>query len=354
MPRFESAADLVKALRKLAPTTTSHDLPYSLYLAIRRHFGTMADARRAAKLPELDLSRRWSEEIVLAELRGLHDAGERITYPALNESHPDLVGAITMYFGSIFTARRLARVPEPVPLQPRKRQRWTDDLVIAEIEELHRSGGSLAMSKVPVPLVKAGKRYFESWENAVEAAGFSYAEIRLQRVPYTEAQLVEELRALQQREPKMLWARLHELSFTAALLRTFGDFETALARAGIEGWPERRARPLLAREGVIDALRARAKAGRPTNVAAVQADDAHLWRSATLEFGEYHLAIEAAGVGREGHNRRWTHEKLLEALRQRIAKGQSTAPSAVRRDDNSLYQSARAYFGSYANAIRRI
>jgi hypothetical protein len=143
-----------------------------------------------------------------------------------------LLGAIRQYFDGIIDARRLAVVPEPARLaQVGKRQRWDEQRVVAEIEELHRSGESIAASKVPNPLLKAGKRYFGSWKAAVESAGHDYGEVRMQHEAYSKDELVQELRELAEREPEMPWSTLYLLPFTNAITRLFGSHEAALRRA---------------------------------------------------------------------------------------------------------------------------
>ena len=71
-----------------------------------------------------------------------------------------------------------------------------------------------------------------------------------------------------------------------------------------------------------------------------------------VHFGSWLVAAEAAGVNLTDHNRRWSHETLIEALRARARAGKSLRPSDVRRDDNPLYTSLRAYFGSYNAGCR--
>jgi hypothetical protein len=55
------------------------ELPYDLWLAVRRYFGSIEKAREAAKLDAPNFARRWSKEKVVAELQRLHADGVRIT-----------------------------------------------------------------------------------------------------------------------------------------------------------------------------------------------------------------------------------------------------------------------------------
>ncbi|MGE0867553.1 MAG: hypothetical protein AB7P03_03260 [Kofleriaceae bacterium] len=348
---------MLDELRALAAGSASpvlaSDLTDRLRFATLRHFGSIEAARFAAGIEGPNLARRWSKEVVIAELRRLHAEGVRITDLALKHDHGDLLGAIREYFDGLPHARRAAGLPEPPPLGG-KRQRWTEERVVAEIEELHRSGESIAASKVPNPLLKAGKRYFGSWAAAVEASGFDYDEVRLQREPYTEDELIEELRSLAKARPEMRWSELYELSFSPALVRTFGSFEAALTRARLVDWPHRERLPAMSRTEVIAAIRRREREGKATNWEAVNGEDHHLWYSGVLHFGEWRVAAEAAGVDMSEHNRSWTPDALLDALRDRDQRGLSLKPADVKRDDMALYSSVVAYFGSYLSAVERV
>ncbi len=357
-PDQSSRSKLVEELRRLdAGSQTpvgATDLPYSLWFALRSEFGSLEAAREAARVRAPDLSRRWSKEEVVAALRRLHADGVRITELGMKDDHGDVLGAVQKYFGSIVLARRAARVPEPAPIGGGKRQRWDEQRVILEIEELQRNGESIAASKVPNPLLKAGKRYFGSWKAAVEAAGVAYDDVRLAREAYTEQTVLAELRALSKQRPQMTMGELYACGFTPAVYRFFGGFEQALERARLVDWPERARSPAMSREEVIAAIRRREREGKATNQGAVSRDDHHLWYSGAVHFGEWRLAAEAAGVDLAEHNRSWTPESIIAALREREWAGLSIRSSDVKREDSRLYGSAIAYFGSYALALERV
>jgi hypothetical protein len=288
---------------------------------------------------------------VIREIRRLHRAGARITDLGLRD-HRDLLSAIRAYVGSIVEARRAAGVPEPE--RPyKKRQRWDERRVIAELEELDRSGSSLAASKVPTALLKAGTRYFGSWAKALEAAGFDVAEVRLVREAYSEREVLAMLRDLAAREPSMRLGELYEQGFMPAVMRLFGSLDHALARARLVDWPLRERRSAMSRDEVLASIRKRERDGVATNWEAVHQDDYHLWYSGILHFGEWRRAAERAGVSLDEHNRKWTRETLLAALRERKRRGRSMRATDVKDDDGGLYASIVWHFGSYAAGYRR-
>jgi hypothetical protein len=327
------------------------DLPNGLWFALRRHFGSIDKAREAAGVAGPDLTRRWSRETVIDELRRLHRAGVRITDLGMKDDHADVLGAIREYFDGIVEARRAARIPEPAPLVHGKRQRWDEIRVVAEIEERHRSGESLAASKIPNPLLKAGKRYFGNWGTAIEAAGLDYDEIRLQREPYTEEELIDILRKLSRKQPDMLLGELGTQSYFATVLRLFGSLEAALERARIRDWPQRARMEAMSRADALEALRQRERAGKSTKAETVRVEDHLLWHSGLVYFAEWHQFAKAAGVDTSSYQRAWTPERLLDALRERDRRGLSLKPEHVRQDDDALYQSVIVYFGSYLEGV---
>jgi hypothetical protein len=236
-----SRAEVIAQLRRLDAAVDAPlkvlELPNGLRLAVQRHFGSMEAARAAARIEKLDLSRRWSREGIVEEIRALHERGVRITEESL-KTEQGLLAAIGRFFPGIGEARRAAKVPEPLRIGG-KRQRWDEARVIAEIEELARGGESLANSKVPTALLKAGQRYFGSWKDAIEAAGYSYDDDRLTREAYTEDELMKILRTMSKAQPDLPWTALHEQSFTPAIYRIFGSVDAALERARLRDWPTR-------------------------------------------------------------------------------------------------------------------
>lgn len=351
-------AGVLDELRRIAEdlgrAVESRDLTEATWRAVRRHFGTMVAARRAAGLPDPRRNTRWSETLVLDEIRRLSRAGVVITQHELNKrSRSDLVGAISKYVGSIVRARRLARVPDPPP-RLGTRERWDEDRVMAEIRARHRDGEPLARSKTPTRLVKAGMRYYGSWQAAIEVAGLDYDRIRQVRVPYTKRELLDLLRALHVANPGMTRAQLYKLPYHPALVERFGSIDAALQRAGLHGWPRRIRDRAMSREDVARALRGRHRAGQPTNWQTVQREHFHLWYSALLHHGEWARALEAAALPNDPMTNEWTRETILMALRERLAQGKSLKPADMLREASELYYSVRSYFTSYLAAVREV
>jgi hypothetical protein len=349
-----TSAETLAALRLLAgadrKTVKFSDLAPPLRRAVMHHFGSLTTARRRAGIPQPRRKRLWSRGRVVRELRRLHRQGQPVVESHLRRiGRHDLVGAMAKYAGGIVAARHLAGLPEHTPRPGSRAQRWDREAVRSVVRTRHEAGESLAFSRVPTALAKAGIRHFGSWREAIEAAGLDYGAIRL-KGRYSEEHLLRLLRALAQRWPDLSVSELRQRRGGAAILQHFGTAEAAGRVAGVPGWPRRRKHLLLSRRDTIARLRA---LGRRTPGGVRHTDDRTLWKSAVRHFGSWRAAIEATGCPRPP-TRQWHGEGVAEALRRRQRAGRSLSAAAVRREDRDLYLAARLCFGSYAAARRRV
>jgi len=77
-------------------------------------------------------------------------------------------------------------------------QHWTHATLIAEIRGLHRAGRSLRRGRVPVRVYEAGRRFFGTWQGAIEKAGLEYEEATGIR-RWTPEKVVEAIHELAER-----------------------------------------------------------------------------------------------------------------------------------------------------------
>lgn len=141
----------------LSRGNVSRHYPSLRYNAIR-HFGSWHAALRAAGIqPNY---RRWSPERVLLAIRAWH---QRSPDGCLSADDPALAQAARKYFGS----RRQALLAAGVT--PSKSQKWTKGRIIEAIQDCY-------IRRVPAKvqgsaLVQAARRYFGTWQAALDAAG---------------------------------------------------------------------------------------------------------------------------------------------------------------------------------------
>ncbi len=215
-PRSQRA-QLMADLRRIAaaePRFTYESLckmDRALLQRLFTEFGSLALARKAARLPPLDRTRKWTRDRISDELRAVYRATGALTAAAITGAgRRDLLSAIQGR-GGLVEARRLAGLPEPKPARRHRStaERWDADGVVSEILDLHARDQSVAYSKVSRVLCGAGSRIFGSWRQAIEAAGLNYDDVRLVRPPYTREEIVELLQRLAQEQPQMLWGELY-------------------------------------------------------------------------------------------------------------------------------------------------
>jgi len=300
LPRGGDAAklEIVERLRALDAgdePLAADALPRELYGAILAQFGSIASARLAAGLPAaIPPRRRWSEAAVVEELRRLHALGVPIRHrDLLDAGHAGVAEAAQIYCGGLSRARRLARISIP-RRSARQREPWDEGRVVAEIRALRAAGQSLARSHVDHRLYLAGRRYFGTWADAIEAAGEDYERVRLNEPSQPAEHLLEQLRALAAAEPAFSASQLeaHPLGYT--LRRRFASLAAAVRAAGLAGWPRRERHPLPTADETLRAVRAIRAAGRSLVRRVVRSEDGALVRAAERHFGSWQRALDAS------------------------------------------------------------
>ncbi|MGE0551757.1 MAG: hypothetical protein AB7O24_30245 [Kofleriaceae bacterium] len=350
----QALAQLVKLTRAADDRPLrSDEIPFELYNALLHHFGGIHRARRAAHLPDPPQHREWSQADVITEIRRLDHSGMAIRYRDLElAGREDLVGAIRTYVGSIVRARILANVPHP-PRAIGVMERWDEDRVVEDILELHRLGEPLSYSKAPNKLVNAGVRYFDSWDNALIAAGLDPDDVRLRRKPYDDEQLIAQIHTLARQRPTMNHGELHRHPDGQALWRRYGSIEAGLTAAGLTAWPIQIMHEALSRTQVIKALKARHRAHKSLRKAALE-QDARLMHGITRQFKTIEAALRASGLASQIVDaNHWTKDEILRVLQDRRDRGLPLHADAIRKEHGGLYQAAINLFGSYMAAARR-
>jgi hypothetical protein len=249
-------------------------------------------------------------------------------------------------FGGLQVMRRKARIPEPPPL-PLSRSSWDEDRVIDEILQRHLRGESLASSKVPSSLNGAARKYYGSWQNAIEASGLNYDDVRLVRRWDAEA-IVNALRTLRQKQPNLTRGELHHLPVGAAILIHFGGIDEALSAACIGDWPLRRAQPYPGKGEALQLLRQRHQAGLSLRRKDIVRDDPRLEWAVLRHFPSLRAAFAAARLPNPFPRRTWGREDVLCEIRNRLKQGRSMSSNDI---PDGAYKAARRLFGTWHRAV---
>lgn len=307
--------------------------------AIELHFGSIVRARKLARIPEPPnisglKNRKWTKELLLAEIIARHESGEPINSNAVptalhgaacyafgtwraaveaagfdydqvslwkkrwsrrsvlrelraRAARNDhgiagiaLYGACRRYFGSLAAARRAAGIPNPRQIGPRASRE--------EVMRVLRERAQAAELSVPTNLAHAVQLYFGSARAARRAAGVD-AIVR----SWTKAQIIS------------YFGRHPNAPAKGALAdvcrRHFGSLIQARVAAGyvrrrMIGWTKSR---------ILDELRRRVRTGR---------DLGGLRVACEFHFGSVERARELAGVPK-GPWTRWSRERVIQELR---------------------------------------
>ncbi|MEX2112842.1 MAG: hypothetical protein WD845_06620 [Pirellulales bacterium] len=149
--------------------------------AAKRYFGTWRAAVAAAglddRLPKAIIARRWSQQMVIAEIQEWHRQGAQVT--TLWDRDPTLYSAAKKQFGN-WRSAVLAAGFEP------GLRAWTRQLVLQEIQSRHQQGlaiSTMAAFREASALAGAATRLFGSWKKALQAAGIREASLADARRP---------------------------------------------------------------------------------------------------------------------------------------------------------------------------
>ncbi len=160
----------------------------ALLRAATRYFGTWEAAVRYAGL-DYDSIRRyksWNRERIVARIQELHAQEADLSWRnvCLNID-PQLAAAATKksHFGSWREALEAAGLDYDAI---RRYREWDDERILQMVRDFHLEGKELnakSMEEEDITLITAARRRFDSWHQALTAAGLDYKEI-VHRAPF--------------------------------------------------------------------------------------------------------------------------------------------------------------------------
>lgn len=234
---------------------------------------------------------------------------------------------------------------------------WTAAKIVAALHRRRADGLELnagAVQKSDHCLAGAILRHFPSHDAALQAAGFDPATIR-QRTSWDPARIVVLLR---QRRGAGLELTATEIansdpSLSGAIRRHFASHQAALVAAGLDPAGARK-RLSWDKEKVIAALRDRVARGLGVSFGAVAASDIKLRGAIQTHFGSHDEALRAAGIDPAPLRQKPPPDPapVVAALQARRGQGLPMNHKAVRQSDPKLAAAIRYRFKSYDLALR--
>lgn len=209
----------------------------------------------------------------------------------------------------------------------------------------------------------AAVRQFGGWAEALEAAGFSPAEIKRRRDPYTKQDVDEFIRGRITREERL---DAHDVMSTPsgsglyqAASRFYGEWSSALRANGVN--PDEANGYARSRRDTLDRLhqfiQARHAAGARLNAQFIRDNYKAEYRNALRLAGSWRAAVEKAGVDYRSVSLTDTRQLLTKAdvdsyIFARHRDGLALSTTAVRRDNRAIHTAAlRKFYGSWKAAL---
>ncbi len=232
-------------------------------------------------------------------------------------------------------------------------QHWTSDTLLAEIRRVHRAGRSLRRLQIPVRLYEAGRRYFGTWQAAVEKAGLDFEDATgVHR--WTPEKVVEAIKELAERGVPLSAAHVeehHPTLFNAAVRLFPRSWAKALQAAGFDSSEHKTPRGRWDRQRAEAWVRKRHVKGKSLLARAAPRDLlGFVHRRLHTSWGEF---VESLGLPFPGIRKRrdWTKKKLLEEMQRWKAEGHRLNYRAVASEYQALIHQARKFFGSWDRAL---
>lgn len=276
-----------------------------LVIAAYRYFRSYAAAIKAAGLDYTSIRIRpmpsWDRRRVVRELKALRQQRHGLWRRAVRRASPYLERAARKHFGSYERAIEESGIPTSLIAPPPYRS-WSPERVIGELKALYRLDRRMLKPSRLVnenpKLLRAARRRFGTYANALKAAGISYAKVaRVTLPPLTKEQIVKTIANLFDHGADIRYAamaRQHARVLNAARSR-FGTYARAVEAAGIEYPPPVKLRHWTARN-VLANLRRLYREGNDLRVRAFRAAHVPLYQAAKHYFGTYQDAVKRAGI----------------------------------------------------------
>ena len=218
----------------------------SLHWAAGKYFGSWGNAVNEAGLDyeAINLYSKWSKQKIIDEILKLYESGEKLNHAHVNKIYPALTAAVLNknYFGSWKKAVEAAGldydgIREAIGIK--KTEEWSKEKIVDEILELYNSGDDLNannMRKVNIALYGAAvnKRYFGSWEKAIETAGLDYDEIRRYQ-QWNKQKIIDEILRLHKAGEDLSYMNIRKdyRALISAAFNYFGNWENAISASGL-------------------------------------------------------------------------------------------------------------------------
>lgn len=180
---------------------------------------------------------RWSRELVLEEIKKMQQEGTPLNASYIMKTNSRLYGAARKHLGSWREAVIEAGFDyDKINLRSNEKV-WDKDIIKEEIVKLAETGESLNsdyIQKNHTKLHSASQRYFKSWGDAVNYAGFDYGDIK--NIKWTEETVTAHVLDLSSRGINLSSSNMQQeyMSLFQAGCRIYGSWKNAVNTSGLD------------------------------------------------------------------------------------------------------------------------
>lgn len=179
---------------------------------------------------------KWDKDMILVEIKRLYAEGMPLNASYIMSNNSKLYGAARKYYDSWKVAIENAGLDYTVINLRSAENKWTEDKIVEEIKKLYEQNVPLNsdyIQKNHTKLHSASQRYFSSWGDAVDKAGYNYDEIK--GIKWTEETIKDEILRLNEENVVLCSSQMQEtnMDLFQAGCRIYGSWKNAVNSSGL-------------------------------------------------------------------------------------------------------------------------
>jgi hypothetical protein len=306
-----------------------------------------------------------NQSSVIRGLWRIHEAKLSLKNQSMRTRSRELWNACHRLFPSYKAALAAARIPLEV-LTQRCEIQWSRRKIIKQFKQFAAKGIPLNMASIhkhDQRVLQAAIRHFDSYDDALRAAGFDPEQIKLFR-QWTSQEVLDAIGKLRDEKVDLSYANLnkHHIKLCRAMCDHFGSHKKALQAAGIEGeqlksflWK------IWSKQAVIAAIHKLRDENADLTRVNIRKHHRKLLNAMNWHFGGHKQALRAAGIDPDLYKTvvkpnvapgPWKPDTLVAALKEMHSRGQDVRERRMREKDALMWRASKKLFGSYLTAVR--
>jgi hypothetical protein len=363
--RDVSKEDVIAKIKRLQ--AEGHSLKTSemdnwLYFGIKKHFGSWKKAKeelgiktkhtykKSEARKKADLAKViWTRDKILNEFnKAINECDTRIE---LRKNYPKLISAITRQYGSLEDFANT----EGFILPPKfiKQTKYTKEFVSQEIKRLHKEGVNISSNYLRnngyKHVVEAAKRYYGTWNNALEANGIEpVVKIRQYNFSCKEDVAKQYLKDYKQGK------RRDDIGYRTSVIKYFGNFDELEKYLGI--YEEPHVYELIEKDELDNKIREiMSKESDYISYKVLDKYDKNIAYSIRKYYGNlknYFTQLDIDYYAKPYVPFEWTPENVKRQLMRWIREGKPVNYTYVAYKHKGIIKAARKFYGNWENVFK--